>query len=317
MRAAVTLADWLRFDSTTVGINGGPTMKADRSGRLQPRRRLSGHVAGADFEEAYFDVRLPVRRSAPRQAEGRLGQARPLPAQRPDQHAELQRSVPAGRSGAQDRRARGAGVVLSARRLAAAGGEPAHRRVGAAVRAVSLRAGAAATCRMAVSHCDTERWFPPAAMPATTFESPPASSRSDGAGNPAFTVPIGFRVHNTPSPALRLENNEIGLRYSGDWSTTSTLPSTTFMASTRSRPSTSPPTRSGSATRIPPIRCTWPACRPSRRCRRCSSRSTPGAPTSRTPSIVSRVRGEGAFVSGRPFSRDLRVLVTDPAIAGG
>ena len=46
VRAAIGLTDWLRFDSTTVGTNGGPTMKADRSGLYTVERYVSGHFPG-------------------------------------------------------------------------------------------------------------------------------------------------------------------------------------------------------------------------------------------------------------------------------
>ena len=32
LRAAVALTDWLRFDSTIIGLNGGPTFQSDRAG---------------------------------------------------------------------------------------------------------------------------------------------------------------------------------------------------------------------------------------------------------------------------------------------
>ena len=53
VRAAVSLTEWLRFDSTTTAVNGGPTLKADRAGLYSWEDVFQDISPALDFEEAY------------------------------------------------------------------------------------------------------------------------------------------------------------------------------------------------------------------------------------------------------------------------
>src|SRR6266852_1100829 len=60
VRAAASLAEWLRFDSTTVATNGGPTLKADRAGVYTWDDVFQDVSPAVEFDEAYVDVFLPA-----------------------------------------------------------------------------------------------------------------------------------------------------------------------------------------------------------------------------------------------------------------
>ncbi|MGH8335946.1 MAG: hypothetical protein ACRETL_03795, partial [Gammaproteobacteria bacterium] len=212
LRAAISLTDWLRFDSTTVGTNGGPTMKADRSGVYTWDDAFQDVSPVADFQEAYFDVHLPsvdVRAGLQKVAWGKLDRTQPNDLINPfnytdplmDDEAERKIGVPA----------------LQASYFFPASWLPDESRLTAVFvpKYVPYRYPIAdCVVQKGVSHCDADRWFPPAGVPTTTLSVPAGIIPINGGFNPAFTVPIGYQVRNISSPALRFENTEIGVRYS-------------------------------------------------------------------------------------------------------
>lgn len=106
---AVSLATWLRFDSTTVGTNGGPTLKADRAGVYTWNDVFQDISPAVDFDEAYFDLFLPsldVRIGKQKVAWGKLDRTQPNDLIIPvsffdpflEEEAERKLGVPAERS---------------------------------------------------------------------------------------------------------------------------------------------------------------------------------------------------------------------------
>lgn len=315
VRAAVSLAEWLRFDSTTVGLNGGPTLKADRSGVNQWEDVFQDVSPALDFEEAFFDIRLPsvdLRVGKQKVAWGKLDRFQPNDLINPlnysdpflQEEAERKLGVPA----------------LQASYYLPAITESMQESRFTAVwvpRYLPYRFPTAdCQLRNGISRCDVERWFPPAAIPVTNFMVPPGIPIGGGNVAPAFTVPVTFSVRNTPPPAWRLENSSLGLRYAAlvqdldfalyyyhgfDVQPAFNL---TAMAFGQPDPDPNNPLHlkglSAATTLAPEFRNidSWGA-------------------DAAYPLDSFTVRAEGAFVRGRPFPRDLRVLVSDPQQIAG
>ncbi len=307
-RAALAFTDWLRFDSTTVVANGGPTMLATSGGVYNWSDVFQELSPAVDFEEAYVDLLLPsvdLRLGKQRVAWGKLDRTQPNDLINPrsyldpflQEEGEQKLGVPA---------------------VQASYYPPATWRVPAESRVTFVWVPRylpyrfpRASCDVVgdSSQCSIERWFPPAVVPPTTFTVP----LSPGTSPPALSVPLSFRVHNASPPAWRIDNSEIALRYSAllresefaayyfhgfDLS-----PAFLLQAEALGDPDPSPGNPTGvanlrGATTVSPAFKQIDAC---------------GADIA---SAVGRftMRAEGAFVRGRPFSPDLRRLVTDPAL---
>jgi hypothetical protein len=310
LRAAVSLTDWLRFDSTTVGTNGGPTLKADRAGVYGWDNVFQDISPVADFQEAYFDVHLSsvdLRLGLQKVAWGKLDRTQPNDLINPlsfidplmDDEADRKIGVPA---------LQGSYFFPKSWPL------PEESRLTAVwvPKYIPYRIPLAdCVVENGVSHCDAERWFPPAAIPTTTFSVPAGVIPINGGFNPAFSVPVGFQVRNVAPPAFRMENSDIGLRYAGlthdvDFALYyyhgfDPLPAFNLTAAATGQPDPNPNN---------PLHVMNLA-----------------AMTTLTPNFQQidswgadaayafdrfTVRAEGAFLRGRPFSRDLRFLITDP-----
>lgn len=304
LRAAVALADWLHFDSTTVATNGGPTMKANRGGLYAWDDVFQDISPVLDFDEAYLDVFLPsvdLRIGKQKVAWGKLDRTQPNDLINPfdfsdplmEDEAERKIGVPA---------------LQAAYFFPASWSLPEESRLTAVwvPKYIPYRFPRAdCVVENGVSRCDSERWFPPAAVPNTTFHIPePIVSVPGG-----VSVPLGFRVQNV-APAWRMENTGIGLRYSAVVRDVDVAlyyyhgfdpqPAFNLTATASGQPDPNPPLfvkdLSAGTTLTPNFRRidSW------------------GADLAYAFDRLT-VRGEGAFVRGRPFSRDLRFLVTDPA----
>ena len=300
VRAAVTLADWLRFDSTTMGFNGGPTMKADRSGIYNLNDVFQDISPGAEFEEAYFDLRLPsldLRLGKQKLAWGKLDRNQPndlintMSYSDPLMLDETERKI-------------GVPAVQASYDLPPASVLPDESRLTAVwvPQYVPYRFPLAG-CQVhgTTSACSIERWFPPAAVPATTINVP---ANIGGFGTPAFSAPIGFQVQNEPSPSWRFANNEIALRYSAmvrdidvalyyfhgfDPEPAFNLTATAFGNPIHLKDLSAVTTLTPEFHHI----------------------DAEGADFAYAFDRLT-VRGEGAFIAGRPFPRDLNNLVTNP-----
>jgi hypothetical protein len=155
-----------------------------------------------------------------------------------------------------------------------------------------------------------ERWFPPAAVPPDSFTIPPdVFPLPDGQGNPEIVVPVGFRTQNRSSPSFRMDHAGYSARLSGfshgvdgalyyyhgfDAQPAFRLTAQAFAG----EPSDSPLGFDVEAvTTLSPV------------FRVIDLGGADAAWTWRRFTF----RAEAAFVSGRPFSRDLRFLIADPS----
>ena len=309
VRLAASLTDWLRFDSTTLGTNGGPTLKADRAGVFNLDDAFQDVSQAVDFEEAYFDVFLPsvdFRIGKQKVAWGKLDRSQPndlintLTYTDPflDEEAERKIGVPA---------------VQASYYLPTSAWIAESRVTAVWVPQYVPYRFSSATCNVqsGVSHCDVERWYPPAAVPPTNLDVPAGIVQIGGQPSPAFRAPIAFRTQNVPSPSWRVENNEIGLRYAaliGDVDAAAYYfhgfdPQPAFrltaealgQADPRSPIGVDLSTLQGSTVVSPEYH-----------------HIDAGGADFAYAFDRFTVRGEGAYISGRPFTRDLRTLVEDP-----
>jgi hypothetical protein len=303
VRAAVALTDWLRFDSTTTGLNGGPTLRSDRAGVYSWDNVFQDISPAVDFEEAYFDLFLPsldLRVGKQKVAWGKLDRTQPNDLINPltytdpflEDEAERKIGVPA---------------LQASYYLPTAASIPEESRLTAVwvPKYVPYRFSLA-SCQVEdhTSHCSLERWFPPAAVPPTNFTVPAGLFQlPDGSLNPEIPVPLAFRTQNVSAPAWRFDNSEIGLRYSAlvhdvdaalyYYHGFDPQPAFNLTAEAFSQPDLT--NLSGLTTLSP----------------RFHQIDSWGGDFAYAFDAFT-VRGEGAFVRGRPFSRDLRVLVSDP-----
>jgi hypothetical protein len=303
VRLAVSLSDWLRLDSTTVGTNGGPTLKSDRAGIYNWDDVFQGVSPAVDFEEAYFEVFLPsvdLRLGKQKVAWGKLDRTQPNDLVNPlsyidpllQDEAERKIGVPA----LQGSYYFPSTWVLPEESRLTAVWVPRYVPFRFPTARCELRGGA--------SRCDVERWFPPAAVAPTTF----TVSLPPGSPMPSVTVPVAFHARNTAPPAWRFENSEIGLRYSAlirdadvalyYFHGFDAQPAFLLSAEALGQPDPSSPLGvkdlSGDTTLTPDFQQidAW------------------GADGAYAIDRVT-VRGEGAFVRGRAFNRDLRFLLAD------
>jgi len=148
-----------------------------------------------------------------------------------------------------------------------------------------------------------ERWFPPAAVPPSPFHVPAGTIDINGQPNPAIDVPVGFQARNVDPPAFGLDNSGYAARFSAfsngvdyslmyyhgfDVQPAFSLSATVFpdpMTVFRAETELTPAFRKIDA---------W------------------GGDAAYTWGPFT-FRGEATYVDGRPFSRDLRFIIRDPA----
>jgi hypothetical protein len=308
LHAAASLADWLRFDSTTIGLNGGPTFLADRAGVYSWDNVFQDLSPAVDFDEAYFDLFLPsldLRIGKQKVAWGKLDRTQPNDLVNPlaytnpflDEEAERKIGVPA---------------LQASYYLPAAALLPSESRLTAVwvPKYVPYRFSPG-SCQIEdhASHCTVERWFPPALIPPTSFTVPAGLFRfPNGSLNPNIPVPLAFRTQNVSTPAWRFENSEAALRYSA-------LVHDVDMALYYFHGFDAQPAFNLTAEAFAPPDLT-----------NLSGLTTVSPKFHHIDSWGGdfayafdrfTVRGEGAFVSGRPFTRDLRVLISNPQQIAG
>jgi hypothetical protein len=154
-----------------------------------------------------------------------------------------------------------------------------------------------------------ERWFPPAGVPPDTFSVPAGVfPLPDGAGNPPFDVPVGFRARNVSPPSFRPQNSGYGARF-GAFSRGvdfafyyyhgfDSQPAFELLAEAIAEPSAGGPLPFAveAETELRPV------------FRRIDAWAADAAYVWGPFTM----RAEAAFVQGRAFSRDMRFLVDDP-----
>jgi hypothetical protein len=311
LRAAVTFTDWLRFDSTTVGTHGGPTLKADRAAVYNLDDVFQDVSPALEFDEAYVDVRLAsvdLRIGKQKVAWGKLDRTQPNDLINPLSYTD---------PFLQDETERKIGVpaVQASYYVPDAAFVPPESRVTLVwvPQYVPYRFSLA-SCQVqgGTSYCDVERWYPPAALPPTNFDVPGGITHINGQPNPPFRAPLAFRTENVPTPSLRLENTEVGLRYAGiahgaDFAFYyfhgfDVQPAFRLRAEAFGEPDPNNPNNPLGVKNLAGVTVAAPEFR---------GIDAWGADVAYALEHFT-VRGEGAFIRGRPFTRDLRFLVTDP-----
>jgi len=144
-----------------------------------------------------------------------------------------------------------------------------------------------------------ERWFPPAGTPPDVFSVPA------GEGNPEFEIPLGFATRNEGTPSFRLENSGYAARLSGysrgiDYALYyyhgfDSQPA--FRLTADAIADAQRPTTITANTQLSPV------------FRGIDAWALDGATTWGDFTV----RSEVAYIRGRPFSRDIRFLISDPA----
>lgn len=206
--------DWsrnLRLSASILGIVGGPTMLAERGGVLHWRRVFQNLSPAVDFEEAYldsswgdFDLRLGKQRIA----WGKLDRFSPV-----DVFNSLTYFDPFL---VEEGERRIGTPAASATYSLSSWGEFAELRFTAVWAPIFLPYRfPTARCRLLEagnSVCEAERWFPPAAVPPSSFVIPEgAFPMPEGGTSPALSVPLAFRVRNE-APRATLRDGSFGAR---------------------------------------------------------------------------------------------------------
>ncbi|HVN83704.1 MAG TPA: hypothetical protein VMW17_02550 [Candidatus Binatia bacterium] len=299
LRAAAELTSWLRFDSTTVGTNGGPTFQASKSGTFNLHDTFQDVSPAIEFEEAFFEAhldRFEIRGGKQKFAWGKLDRTQPNDLLNPERYVDplLQEE--------NDRKI-GIPSIEATYSLPAAAWLPDDARF------------TAVWVPFYVPYRfpnPGERWFPPAATPPTAFSVPAGLfTFPNGSPSPPFTVPVGLSTENTPTPAFTFANTEWAARWSGSIQGSDVAlyyfhgfdvsPAFSLHALAFGEPDDNPRNPLGvknlsAATVLAPV---------------FRNIDSWGADWAYTWDAFT-FRAEGAYVSGRPFSRDLRFLVTDP-----
>jgi hypothetical protein len=302
VRLGASLADWLRFDSTTTGTHGGPVLSSDPSGIYNLNDVFQSKLWGVEFDELYFDFRLAdldVRVGKQKIAWGKLDRFQPTDVINPLTYNDpfvLDEAV----------RKIGIPALEASYYLPQDWGVPPESRLTMVwvPQYFPFRfPPSQCVVENGISRCTLERWFPPAGVPNTTFVIPPPLVPQ------AIAVPVGFRTVNTDPPAFRLANSGIGLRFSALVSDVDVggyfyhgfdaQPSFNLTADALGTPDPSSPVGVSNL-----------------------SAQTTLTPHFQPMDLVGAdfayafgnftVRGEGAFLNDRAFSRDLRGLVNNP-----
>lgn len=297
LRAAAEVTDWLRLDTTTVGQNGGPTFKANKSGGFNLDDAFQDVDPSIELEEAYAAVhfaRVDLQLGKQKLAWGKLDRTQPNDLINPERYVDPLLLE-------EDERKIGIPAVQLSYYLSEWLIDDSRFTIVWVPAYVPFRFPLAG-----------ERWFPPAATPPSVFEVPAGLFTINGQPNPAFSVPLTLRTINSPTPPLQFQNSEWGARWSA-------LMRGVDVALYYYHGSDVSPAFALSAEAFAPA----------------DLRQLPNgitADTLLTPVFRTidswgadvayawdafTFRGEGAYVSGRPFSRDLRFLITDPSSLAG
>lgn len=285
LQVGYELSDRLRFESTFNLQNGGPNTRADRSGFPSFDDVFQSRTIALELEEAFVDVRfseIDLRIGKQKFAWGKLDRFQAVDVLNTERFNDpflLE----------EDERKIGVPAVQASYYLPPNGWTPEEGRLTVVwiPQYVPFRFPE-----------QGERWFPPAGVPPSVF------SISTGEGNPAFEIPLGFATRNTDPPGFSMEDAGYAARFSGysrgvDYAlyyyhgfdfqpafrlTAEALADPTNPASITADTQLTPVFRNVDA---------W------------------GFDAAFTWGDFT-VRSEAAYVRGRPFSRDIRFLITDP-----
>lgn len=276
----------LTFDATFNLQNGGPTTERTKGGMYSYRDVFQSVSPSVTFEEAFVELALDaleVRAGLQKFAWGKLDRVQPVDVLNPERYSDPFLVD-------EDERKIGVPAVQGSYYLPRADWMPEEARL-ALVWVPQYfpywfpRPG--------------ERWYPPAGTPPATFAVPPLMT----------SVPVGFHVINSPPPSFQLENCGYAARAAAfsagiDYALYyyhgfDNRPAFLLTAEAAGRQTPEPPFVQDvtASTRLYPVFRTvdlW------------------GADAAYAWDRFT-FRVEGAFVSGRPFSRDLRTLISNPA----
>jgi hypothetical protein len=299
LHATAELANWLKLDTTTVGLNGGPTFQATKSGTFNLDDVFQDVSPSVEFEEAYLDAhfeRFDLDVGKQKLAWGKLDRFQPNDLINPERYVDpfLQE---------EEERKIGIPLVQGSYYPPAADWLPEDSRVTVVwvPYYVPFRFPAVG-----------ERWFPPAVSSTTSFVVPAGiATLPDGSPTPRFVVPVIPRTINAPTPPFQFENSEwagrlAGLVHGADialyyYHGFDVSPAFSLSARAFGEPDMNPLNPLGvsitAETLLAPVFRTidsW------------------GADAAYSIGDFT-FRAEGAYISGRPFTRDLRFLVRDPS----
>lgn len=302
-----------RVVGSAVALAGGPTSLARKDGVFQWRQVFQNRSPALDLEELYVDARwrnLDLRLGKQRVAWGKLDRFSPVDVVNaltytdPFLVEESERRI-------------GTPAVLSTYTAPPMRGVPELRISALWVPVFLPYRFPDARCELqgdAAPRCEAERWFPPAAVPPPVFVIPTAAIGPGSNGVPYATVPLSFRVRNV-TPRATLRDGSFGARLSARVAEVDAaayyfhgydpLPAFLFEAWASGTPDN---------TATNPLRVRdlvgYTFLRPVFR-----TIDLWGIDSAYTWGPFA-LRGEAAFVSGRPFARDVRTLLDDPNVAG-
>lgn len=302
---------WIRWFGSVVVTHGGPTIHARSEGVYRLREVFQNRSPAVDWEEAFLDARwkfLDVRLGKQRIAWGKLDRFSPTDVLNTFSYVDP--------------------FVL----------EEGERRIGAPAAVFSWNVPVTrdwldeprvsfvwvplylpfrfsdASCEVAptgTTACRTERWFPPAGLPPQVFVLPEGLLQlPNGLPSPEVRVPVSFRVRNV-APRARLEDGSFGARLSATVEGVDAAayyfhgydnqPAFRLRAWATGTPDADPRNplhvrNLVAHTVLEP---------------RFQTIDLWGLDVARAFERFT-VRAEAAYVSGRPFSRDLRGLIRDP-----
>lgn len=307
----VELLPSLRLGASMLAFNGGPTIKAEKSGVYNWHQVFQNRSPAVDFEDLFIDLTfgsMDLRIGKQRISWGKLDRFSPL-----DLVNALSFTDPFLVEEAERRLG---APALHASYWLPENPLPSQSRLSLVwipyfipARFSDARCDTQATG----PSCDVERWFPPAAVPPNVFEIPAGVvGLPGGMTNPSLSVPLGFSTRND-SPGFRLENGSVGAGYSA-WVKGADVgvhyfhgfdpqPAFRLTAMAFGRPDDRPSNPIG-VTDL--------------------SATTTLAPVFRRIHVAGgnvayaiadfTLRAEAAYVHGRPFARDIRDLVSNPRL---
>lgn len=296
LRLRYEAREWLLFESSFSAQNGGPTTRSSAWGAYDLDRVFQSISPSLDFQEAFLDLRAEsadLRVGLQKMSWGKLDRSQPTDVLNTERFADPFMLD-------EEERKIAAPALLGSYDLPRRDWLPEESRVQLVwiPQYVPFRFPRY-----------RERWFPPAAVPPDTFTVPAnVFPLPGGVGNPEFSVPLAFGTRNGSAPSFRMDHAGYGVRASGfsrgfDYAAY-------YYHGFDSQPAFL-----------------------------LTAEALAGAPSNgplgfdveaeTTLSPVFRIinlggldaayawdrftfRAEAAFVAGRPFSRDLRFLITDP-----
>ncbi len=285
LRSKYAPVRWLSLDATINFQNGGPATKQTRSGLYSYRAVFQSISPAVIFEEAFAEIAFgatELRVGLQKFAWGKLDRVQAVDVLNVERFSDPFLLD-------EDERKIGVPAIQGAQYLPAAAWVPEEARL---------------TIAWIPQYfpywfpLPGERWYPPAGTPPATFSVPALTT----------SVPVGFRVVNSPAPGFQLGNSGYAARASAftagvDYALYyyhgfDNRPAFRLTAEAAGAPLPVPPfvTDVSATTRLSPV------------FRKIDLWGTDAAYAWGDFTF----RAELAFVSGRPFSRDIRFLVSSP-----